>query len=59
VLLRPDTSGANLILWLAGPAMLVLGAGIGWAAIRRRAFAVGPLALTEAERDRLDEILKS
>lgn len=42
VLLRPTTGGANLILWLAGPAMLVLGAGIAVAYLRRRSLAPAP-----------------
>lgn len=59
VLLRPDAAGGNLILWIAGPAMLVAAGAIGWATIRRRAAAPGPESLTEAERARLNEILKS
>jgi cytochrome c-type biogenesis protein CcmH len=59
VLLNPPAAGINLVLWIAGPAMLVAAGAIGWATIRRRATAPGPEALTEAERARLDEILKS
>ena len=59
VLLNPPATGINLVLWIAGPAMLVAAGGIGWATIRRRATAPAPEALTEAERARLDEILKS
>ncbi|MEO0774746.1 MAG: cytochrome c-type biogenesis protein, partial [Pseudomonadota bacterium] len=29
VLLKPTLTGSNLILWLAGPAMLLLGLGLG------------------------------
>ena len=61
VLLNPTTGGANLILWIAGPAALV--AGLGGAALylrRRRSApetAVQPLSDEEAKR--LAEILKS
>jgi cytochrome c-type biogenesis protein CcmH len=57
VLLRPDASGANLILWIAGPALALAGFGIAVSAIRRRASGASPAALTDAERARLDEIL--
>ena len=59
VLLRPPAEGANLILWLAAPAMLLIALGIGVTAIRRRAAAPETAALSEAENARLDEILKS
>ena len=59
VLLRPDASGANLILWLAAPALLLAGLGIGAVAIRRRAAAPPPEDLSPEERARLDEILRS
>ena len=59
VLLRPPAEGANLILWLAAPAMLLIALGIGVTAIRRRAAAPETAALSEAEKARLDEILKS
>lgn len=59
VLLQPTATGANLVLWIAGPAMLVL--GLGGAAVylrnRRRAPDAAPSELTEAERKRLAEIL--
>lgn len=60
VLLNPTTGGPNLILWLAGPAMLVAGGGIAIFYLRRRQRgADAPLpALTEAETRRLDEILR-
>ncbi len=59
VLLRPDASGANLVLWLAPPGMLVVALGIGWATVRRRAKAAPVPDLTEAEKARLADILKS
>lgn len=57
VLLRPDTSGTNLILWLAAPALLLAALGIGWSTIRRRKPAPAPLS--DAEKAELDEILRS
>lgn len=57
VLLTPQANGINLILWLAGPAMLVIAAGIGVAYIRRRDPDTRPAdALTEDERARLKEL---
>ncbi|SFS12743.1 cytochrome c-type biogenesis protein [Yoonia litorea] len=57
VLLRPDTSGANIVLWLAAPAFLLIALGIGWTAIRSKRST--PTALTEAEQAELDKILRS
>lgn len=60
VLLNPRLTGSNLVLWLAGPAMLLIGAGIGWSYLRRREQAedeaIDPLSEKEAER--LREIMK-
>lgn len=60
VLLNPTTSGSNLILWVAGPAMLLGGGAIAALYIRRRARAgeAPDTSLTETERARLAEILK-
>ncbi|NGM46692.1 cytochrome c-type biogenesis protein CcmH [Rhodobacter sp. SGA-6-6] len=57
VLFDPPKSGANLILWLAGPAVLLLGGGIAFAAFRRRG-KVPEEGLTAEEQARLEEILK-
>ncbi|EBA11699.1 cytochrome c-type biogenesis protein [Roseobacter sp. CCS2] len=55
VLLRPDARGANLILWLAAPALLLMALGIGWSTIRaRRPVDDG---LSEAEKAELEKIL--
>lgn len=59
VLLMPDATGSNLILWLAAPAMLLAALGIGALAIRSRGQATPPKALNEAEQARLAEIMKS
>jgi cytochrome c-type biogenesis protein CcmH len=56
VLLRPDARGANLILWLAAPLMLLLALGVGWVTIRRKVDAATPLSPDEEAA--LEEILK-
>ena len=56
ILLKPVASGANLVLWLAPPALLVLGLGVALAAQRRKMAVVD--SLTEAEQVRLAEILR-
>ncbi|AXQ93316.1 cytochrome c-type biogenesis protein CcmH [Cereibacter azotoformans] len=60
VLLNPTTGGANLILWIAGPVMLMGGLGLAALYLRRRRAAPEPAAaaLSEEERARLAEILK-
>lgn len=56
VLLRPDAKGANLILWLAAPAMLLAALGVGALAVRNRSRATPPAELTEEERARIEEL---
>ncbi|NRB36380.1 MAG: cytochrome c-type biogenesis protein CcmH [Rhodobacteraceae bacterium] len=60
VLLRPTLSGANWILWAAGPVMLLMAAGLSFGFMRRRSRAVATTEtdLSEEERARLDDILK-
>ncbi|MGB0660120.1 MAG: cytochrome c-type biogenesis protein [Mangrovicoccus sp.] len=60
VLLKPTTTGANMILWIAGPVLLVIAAGIGIAYQRgRRLEGEAPAqGLSDDEAARLDEILK-
>lgn len=60
VLLRPQISGANLMLWLAGPFMLLAAAGMGWAFVRNRSRAQAAEAddtLSDEEKERLRKIL--
>lgn len=57
VLFTPRAEGSSLILWLAGPAMLLAGAGIALAMSRRRAVAAEAEGLTEADKTRLAELL--
>ncbi|NOD75313.1 MULTISPECIES: cytochrome c-type biogenesis protein [unclassified Ruegeria] len=61
VLLKPTTSGSNLFLWLAGPIMLLIAAGVGLNFLRTRAKAhasVESTALSEDEKERLRRILE-
>lgn len=60
VLLRPTTSGANWMLWAAGPLMLLLALGVGFGFLRGRARASQDedQGLSAEEQARLDSILK-
>ncbi|MGQ0564773.1 MAG: cytochrome c-type biogenesis protein [Gemmobacter sp.] len=58
VLLKPPARGANLVLWLAGPLMLLAGGGIALAWLRRRTAAEPAAPLTPEEERRLEEILR-
>ena len=57
-LLRPTAEGANLVLWLAAPTLLLAGLALGWAAIRKRGAAPEEPALTPEEQARLDDLLR-
>lgn len=59
VLFEPPAKGANLLLWLAGPAMLLAGLGIAGLSARRRTASAADDALSPEEQARLDAILKS
>ena len=54
VLLVPRAEGVNVLLYLAGPLMLLGGAGIALVTLRRKAEVAG---LSEAEEARLRDIL--
>jgi cytochrome c-type biogenesis protein CcmH len=54
VLLNPTVQGLNWLLWLAGPAMLMAGAGIAVISTRRR--RPEEAGLTSAEQARLREL---
>ena len=57
VLFDPPVRGINLFLWLAGPAMVLIGATVAFTTLRRRGSEAA--ALSKADQARLDEILKS
>jgi cytochrome c-type biogenesis protein CcmH len=57
VLLKPSAKGANLLLWIAGPLMLLVALGVAFPYLRRRSTAPAD-ELTEAERARLEELTR-
>lgn len=59
ILLNPKVEGANILLWLAAPIMLVLAGGVAFVSVRSRSRAEGPEDLSEDEQARLDDILNS
>ncbi|WP_103171388.1 cytochrome c-type biogenesis protein [Paracoccus sp. SY] len=60
VLFEPRARGGNLVLWLAGPVMALLALLGAWRFLRSRATArpEETTALSQAERDRLDQIMR-
>ncbi|WP_306755120.1 cytochrome c-type biogenesis protein [Paracoccus actinidiae] len=60
VLFEPRARGGNLVLWLAGPVMALLALLGAWRFLRARATArpEPAEALSQAERDRLDQIMR-
>lgn len=60
VLLNPTVTGANWLLWAAGPLMLLIAGGVGWGFVRGRNAAGNPERdrLSDEEAARLKEILK-
>jgi cytochrome c-type biogenesis protein CcmH len=60
VLLNPTSTGANLLLWYAGPLMLLVGGGIAFTYVRRRRTLTetAPATLSTDEEKRLAEIMR-
>ena len=60
VLLRPTTDGANMILWISAPVMLLLALISAAVYLRRRERTpdIGTDELSEEERARLDSLLR-
>jgi len=56
VLLKPKISGSNLVLWLAGPLMLVLALWLGWRTTRAR-ITKAAQPLDPDEQARLNSLL--
>ncbi len=61
VLLKPTATGANLLLWLSAPVMLLIAAGMGWNFLRKRSQhqeVAHSEGLSEEEQERLRRILE-
>ncbi|MBV0890412.1 cytochrome c-type biogenesis protein CcmH [Paracoccus sp. Z118] len=58
VLFDPPATGANLILWFAGPVMALLGLLLAWRFVRQRPAVAGPPELSDEERARLNRIMQ-
>lgn len=58
VLFTPRAEGSGLILWLAGPALLLGGLALAVAMMRRRAKAPEQAALNDADHARLADLLE-
>ena len=58
VLLNPKMSGGNLVIWLAGPALLLIGGLGAWAFMRRQRVAAAAPGLTDEEARRLAELTR-
>ncbi len=56
VLLKPDASGFNIVLWLAAPGLLLVAGGVAFVTIRRRAGS-SETTLSDEEEARLRELL--
>lgn len=60
VLMKPTTTGANMILWAAGPVLFLISLLGAVIYLRRRATSAEPgAALDAAEQARIDELMKS
>ena len=57
ILLNPRASGANILLWLAAPIMLIMAVGIAFASVRARSKAQVSAPLSDDEQARLDALL--
>lgn len=57
ILLNPKVEGANILLWLAAPIMLILAGGIAFVTIRGRSTAATLDALSTDEKRRLDQLM--
>lgn len=59
VLFEPRATGGNLVLWLAGPVMALIGLLFAATFLRRRSGVDAPAQpLSETEKTRLDEIMR-
>lgn len=58
VRMRPRASGSGLLLWIAGPLMLLGGIGVAFHAARQRRATPEAARLSPSEQARLNEILR-
>ena len=60
VLLKPNAGGANMLLWAAGPLMLLFGGAMALVYLRRRSVAdeAGSAGLSDDEKARLADIMR-
>lgn len=59
VLLRPRMNAGNLVIWLAGPVLLILGGVAAWVFVRRQRRApAAPAGLSPEEEARLRELTR-
>ena len=57
VLLKPQATGSTLLLWIAGPAMLLIALGVGFVYVRGRKDPMVEDGLSDAEQSRLKQLL--
>ncbi|MFB0993853.1 MAG: cytochrome c-type biogenesis protein CcmH [Paracoccaceae bacterium] len=58
VLLMPKETGANILLFLAGPSMLILGGGLAFAFVRRKSGETDDEPLSAEDQAKLADIIK-
>ncbi|MDO5630479.1 MAG: cytochrome c-type biogenesis protein CcmH [Paracoccus sp. (in: a-proteobacteria)] len=58
VLFEPRATGANWVLWLAGPVMGLVALAFAAGFLRRRQGGAGPAPLTDEEKARLDRLMQ-
>lgn len=60
VLLKPQTDGANMLLWAAGPLLLIFSGGLAAVYVRRRSVvpAGAEAGLSDEEKTRLAELMR-
>lgn len=58
VLLRPNSRGSNVILWIAGPLMFLAALGIAAVYVNGRKTNLPPVGLSDEEEERLRKILE-
>jgi cytochrome c-type biogenesis protein CcmH len=57
ILLKPQFTAHTILLWLAAPAVLILGALMAWVGYRNRAGRTAPVPLDRREQESLQRLL--